>query len=56
MSIQPYSPAAGSLAPALQDENQLMIERREKLKALRQNQADGKGVAFPNDVKPEHRA
>ena len=56
MSIQPYSPAAGSIAPALQDENQLIIERREKLKALRQNQADGKGVAFPNDVKPEHRA
>ncbi|MDP3826546.1 MAG: OB-fold nucleic acid binding domain-containing protein, partial [Polaromonas sp.] len=38
------------------DENQLMAERREKLKVLRQHQADGKGVAFPNDVKPEHRA
>ncbi len=38
------------------EENQLMVERREKLKALRQNQADGKGVAFPNDIKPEHRA
>lgn len=42
-------------APA-HDENQLMAERREKLKVLRQHQADGKGVAFPNDVKPEHRA
>ena len=48
-------PAAGA-APAPQDENRLIIERREKLKLLRQNQADGKGVAFPNDVKPEHRA
>ena len=44
-----------SPAPA-HDENQLMAERREKLKGLRQHQADGKGVAFPNDVKPEHRA
>ncbi|WP_341916568.1 lysine--tRNA ligase [Polaromonas sp. YR568] len=44
-----------SPAPA-HDENQLMAERREKLKVLRQHQADGKGVAFPNDVKPEHRA
>jgi lysyl-tRNA synthetase class 2 len=56
MSIQPTSPASGSAAPAPQDDNQLIIERREKLKALRKNQADGKGVAFPNDVKPTHRA
>ncbi|MFC5521415.1 lysine--tRNA ligase [Polaromonas jejuensis] len=56
MSKQPNSPAAGAATPAPQDENQLIIERREKLKALRQAQADGKGVAFPNDVKPEHRA
>ena len=34
------------------DENQLMQERREKLKALRQQQAQGQGVAFPNDFKP----
>lgn len=39
-----------------QDENQLIIERREKLKALRKNQADGKGVAFPNDFKPTDHA
>ena len=38
-------------APA-QDENQLILERREKLKAIRQQQAEGKGVAFPNDYKP----
>ncbi|NCP40553.1 MAG: lysine--tRNA ligase, partial [Rhodoferax sp.] len=36
----------------LQDDNQLMQERRDKLKALRQAQAQGKGPAFPNDFKP----
>jgi lysyl-tRNA synthetase, class II len=43
-------------APAAQDENQLIAERREKLKALRQVQADGGPVAFPNDFKPDARA
>ncbi len=43
-------------APAPQDENQLIAERRDKLKALRQRQADGQGVAFPNDFKPADRA
>ena len=38
------------------DENQLIAERREKLKAMRQRQADGKGVAFPNDFKPSDYA
>ena len=38
------------------DENQLMAERREKLQALRAQQAQGGGVAFPNDFKPAHRA
>jgi len=38
-----------SLPPA--DDNQLMAERRDKLAALRQQ-----GIAFPNDIKPEHRA
>ncbi len=42
-------------APA-QDENQLIAERREKLKAMRHAQSEGKGVAFPNDFKPEHHA
>ena len=41
---------------APQDENQLIAERREKLKAIRQDQADGKGVAFPNDFKPADHA
>jgi len=42
--------------PAPVDENQLILERREKLKALRQQQAEGKGVAFPNDFKPTDHA
>ena len=46
---------SATAAPA-QDENQLIAERREKLKAMRQAQAEGKGVAFPNDFKPEHHA
>ena len=44
------------IAPAPVDENQLILERREKLKAIRQNQAEGKGVAFPNDFKPADHA
>ena len=42
-------------APAV-DENQLIAERREKLKALREAQKNGLGVAFPNDFKPGHHA
>jgi lysyl-tRNA synthetase class 2 len=43
-------------APAPQDENQLILERREKLKVLRQQQAEGHGVAFPNDYQPNYKA
>lgn len=39
-----------------QDENQLIAERRDKLKAIRAAQAEGKGVAFPNDYKPADHA
>ena len=42
-------------APA-HDENQLIAERRDKLRALREAQAQGKGVAFPNNFKPAHQA
>jgi lysyl-tRNA synthetase class 2 len=35
----------------MNDDNQLIAERREKLKALR-----ARGVAFPNDFKPRHHA
>jgi lysyl-tRNA synthetase, class II len=38
------------------DDNQLIAERREKLKALRLAQQAGQGPAFPNDVKPRHKA
>jgi len=38
------------------DENQLMQERRDKLKAIRARQAQGGGVAFPNDFAPDHAA
>ena len=38
------------------DDNQLITERREKLAAMRQHQAAGNGPAFPNDVRPSHRA
>ena len=51
------APDADTAAPAAPiDENQLIAERREKLKTLRQRQADGQGVAFPNDFKPAHHA
>ncbi|HRN75144.1 lysine--tRNA ligase [Ottowia sp.] len=50
MSQEP-SPAAE--AP---DENKLIAERREKLRSLREQQAGGGGVAFPNDFKPRDRA
>ena len=42
--------------PPPQDENQLIAERRDKLRALREAQAQGHGVAFPNDFKPQHHA
>ena len=42
--------------PVSQDDNQLIAERREKLKVLRQYQVEGRGVAFPNDFKPEDHA
>ena len=41
---------------ASQDENQLIAERREKLKALREQVREQGGVAFPNDFKPADRA
>ena len=49
------TPAENQTTPVV-DENQLIAERRSKLKALREAQAQGKGVAFPNDFKPEHHA
>ena len=43
-------------AATAHEENQLIQERREKLKALRLAQQEGKGVAFPNDYQPTHQA
>lgn len=54
MSELPTSQATDAVAP--HDENKLIAERRDKLKALRE-QAQAQGVAaFPNDFKPSHRA
>ena len=41
---------------AAQDENKLIAERREKLKALREQSKAQGGVPFPNDFKPANRA
>ena len=38
------------------DENQLVLERREKLKILRERQAQGRGPVFPNDFAPDQVA
>lgn len=38
------------------DENQLIAERRDKLKTLRDAHRQGQGPAFPNDFKPADRA
>ena len=43
-------------SPAPQEDNQLIAERRDKLKNMRQRQALGGPVAFPNDFKPAHHA
>jgi hypothetical protein len=47
----PHAPHSADSTPSAVDENQLITERREKLAAIRQ-----RGVAFPNDFKPAHRA
>ena len=53
MSENLTSPTA---APAPHDENQLIAERRDKLRALREAHAQGAGVTFPTDFKPAHHA
>jgi lysyl-tRNA synthetase class 2 len=52
MSHTPDLPPEQSLEHSGFDENQIMAERRAKLDALRQQG----GPAFPNDVRPAHRA
>ena len=48
-------PAPAAEAPE-HDENKLIAERREKLRAIRERQAAGAAIAFPNDFKPKDRA
>jgi lysyl-tRNA synthetase class 2 len=50
------SPTPATAAEPAPDENLLIAERRDKLKAMRQRQAEGGGVTFPNDIQPTHRA
>jgi lysyl-tRNA synthetase class 2 len=50
------SESTTAAATPASDENQLIAERREKLRHLRERQTQGQGVAFPNDFKPLHRA
>ncbi|CAG0905627.1 unnamed protein product, partial [Darwinula stevensoni] len=38
------------------DENHVIAERREKLKAIRETAKANNGAAFPNDFKPQHKA
>jgi lysyl-tRNA synthetase class 2 len=47
---------SNTTAPLPTDENQLIAERREKLKALREAHRGGAGPAFPNDFKPADRS
>ena len=56
LSHYPRTAMTDHQATAAPDDNQLILERREKLKAIRARQAEGKGVAFPNDFKPSHKA
>ena len=46
------TPAENQTAPIV-DENQLIAERRSKLKAMREAQKEGKGVAFPMTSSPK---
>lgn len=40
----------------LVDENHVILERREKLKAIREHAKANNSAAFPNDFKPTHKA
>ena len=50
----PHEPVSAEERQA--QDNQLIAERRTKLKALRERQAQGGPVAFPNDFKPAHHS
>lgn len=48
---EPAQPQANAATNAAQDTNQIIAERREKLRALR-----AQGAAYPNNFRPTHRA
>ena len=56
MSDNHTTPTVPTASVAPPDENQLITERRDKLRALRDVQANGGEVAFPNNFKPTHQA
>ena len=49
------SASTDNAAPQI-DENHLLAERRSKLQVIRDAQASGGAITFPNDIKPKHRA
>ncbi|NBO15804.1 MAG: lysine--tRNA ligase [Betaproteobacteria bacterium] len=51
-----HTPDLASNEERQAQDNQLIAERRAKLKALRERQAAGGPVAFPNDFKPAHHS
>ena len=53
---QAQNPSIADTGAPAHDDNQLILERREKLKAMREAQQRGEGVAFPNDFKPADKA
>ncbi|GAB1381882.1 hypothetical protein MASR1M50_02000 [Burkholderiales bacterium] len=53
---QPAAPADVPATAPEHDENKLIAERRDKLRAIRAAQADTGAIAFPNDFKPKDRA
>ncbi|HQX68679.1 MAG TPA: OB-fold nucleic acid binding domain-containing protein, partial [Ottowia sp.] len=53
---QSAAPADVPAAAPEHDENKLIAERRDKLRAIRAAQADTGAIAFPNDFKPKDRA
>jgi lysyl-tRNA synthetase class 2 len=55
MSIAQPPASASPAAPPV-DDNQLITERREKLRALRERAKQAGQAAFPNDFKPTHHA
>lgn len=56
MSEQQKQPAHSESSAPPADENHVMLERREKLRAIREAARSSGTAAFPNDFKPTHQA